>query len=295
MKLRDIILSQFEPDIASPLIEFGKNLSRIDADMIMFMARKSLCLYDVLLLLGIAPIEKSVVSDRTLDMRLDPFIGKKVALIDDTLILGTTLAKTKRLLETEAKATVMVNVFCADRNSWCRELLQPTSIAIELDHQRLMTFCTAEVRVLSLIPRPYIVDFPLSRPIRIRTGDSQCMLSSVEWLSFKISTKLQERNGVNLFTFFPTDDVLEELTKGFGEQISSLIDIVKVRAFARKQEEVYWTQLVPIVTLKPVNQSDITPLLEFLVERISEASNRDFSKIYYFTNSPQVALKLNSG
>ena len=38
----------------------------------MFMARKSLCLYDVLLRLGIPPAEQCIVSDRVLDMDLRP-------------------------------------------------------------------------------------------------------------------------------------------------------------------------------------------------------------------------------
>ncbi len=71
MRLKKVILDQFEPDIAVPLIEFGKSLSRINADVLVFIARKSLCLYDALLRIGIPPAEQCVVSDRVLDMRLD--------------------------------------------------------------------------------------------------------------------------------------------------------------------------------------------------------------------------------
>jgi hypothetical protein len=67
MRMSDAILEQFEPDIAVALIEFGKALSQIEADVFVFMARKSLCLYDVLLRLGTPPIERTLVSDRVLD------------------------------------------------------------------------------------------------------------------------------------------------------------------------------------------------------------------------------------
>jgi hypothetical protein len=292
MKLREAILEQFEPDIAVSLIEFGKSLSRVNADFLIFMARKSLCLYDVLLRLGIPPVERCVVSDRVLDMRLDALEGKRLALIDDTLIVGTTLAKAKRRLETEAKATVTVHVFCVDQKWWCKDLVRPDSIALQLDDTRVMTFCTAEVRALSLAPRPYLVDFPLSRPIRVRLGDTQCLLSSVDWTSCTISTKLQERHGVRVFSFFPTDDILSELAAGLGEHIASCLDIVKVRAFARKAKEVYWLQLVPIVTLKPLSKRDLEVLVRTMLERVSASSGKDLSRTLYFAHTPLAQQRL---
>ena len=45
---RTTVMRQFEPDLAMALVEYGKSLRAIDADALMFMARKSLCLYDVL-------------------------------------------------------------------------------------------------------------------------------------------------------------------------------------------------------------------------------------------------------
>jgi hypothetical protein len=63
---RAAILGQFETDVAMALIEFGKCIAKIDADVLVFMARKSLCLYDVLLRIGIPPAEQCVVSDRLL-------------------------------------------------------------------------------------------------------------------------------------------------------------------------------------------------------------------------------------
>src|ERR1035438_6779970 len=140
--------------MAKQLIAFGQKLSKIDADIFVFLARKSLCLYDVLLKLGTPPIECYVVSDRVLDMRLDPFRGKRVALVDDTLILGTSLAKAKQSLEM-AGARVSTHVFCLDQRWHCPSLIVPDSNAVETSDDRIMTFCTAEVRAMSILPRPY--------------------------------------------------------------------------------------------------------------------------------------------
>lgn len=292
MKLRDAILNQFESDIAIALIEFGKSLSRIDADVLIFMARKSLRLYDILLHLGIPPIERILVSDRILDMRMDPIISKKVSLIDDSIILGTTLAKAKRRLETEANASVKVHAFCVDTKWWSKELIEPDSISLYLDDRQVMSFCAAEVRAMSLVPRPYLVDFPISLPIRIRLADSQCLLSSVQWTSHRISTELQERNNVSVLTFFPSELVLSETFSGMAEQLIELLEIVKVRAFARTYEDIHWLQLVPIVTLKPIRENDLRDLLGLLLERISATSGKELKKLLYFAHKPRAQDRL---
>ena len=87
---------------------------------------------------------------------------------------------TKRLLQNECNSDVSVYVFCVDNKWWVKDLIIPDYITLELDDQELMTFCTGEVRAMSLLPRPYLVDFPISNPIRIRNKDLQCIISSVE-------------------------------------------------------------------------------------------------------------------
>lgn len=148
-----------------------------------FLARKSLCLYDVLLKLGTPPIQCCVVSDRVLDMQLEPFRDKHVALVDDTLILGTSLAKAKQTLE-DAGARVSTHVFCLDQRWHCPSLIVPDSTAVETSDDRIMTFCTGEVRALSIVPRPYLVDFPLTRQFRLKTTELDCLLAQTGWTPF---------------------------------------------------------------------------------------------------------------
>ena len=45
------------------------------------MDRKSLCLYDLLLAIGIIPSEKVIMSDRALDLNVEALRDKNVALI----------------------------------------------------------------------------------------------------------------------------------------------------------------------------------------------------------------------
>jgi hypothetical protein len=290
---KDMIMNQFEPDIAVALIEFGKSLETIQADAVIFMARKCLCLYKMLSRLGIAKVEKPILSDRILDMKLGPFRQRQLALVDDTLILGTTLARAKQTLEKDAGARVSVHVFALDTTWWCKDLIRPDSVFLELDDKRLMTFCTAEVRALSLVPQPYIADFPMSVPVRIKEDDIYGLLSSLEWNSFKISTDLQERNGVNAYTLLPSAIIQEELLDALGSEIARFIDLVKIRVFVRRYRDFHSLQFVPIATLKPIKQDVLEDLLSHLLDRISTENDFDLSRLEEFANTPSSQQRLS--
>ncbi len=283
---------QFEPDVAAQLIEFAKYIGTIDADFLIFMARKSLCLYDVLVRMGIPPTEKCVLSDRILDMDLQRFENRRVALIDDTLILGTTLGKTKQLLLRAGAASVTVHVFCIDDDYWSRDLVDPEKCMLHLDDSRVMTFCAAAVRALSLMPRPYLVDFPISRPIKIRADEAQCFLSNRAWRGFNISTSLQERNDVSSLSFFPNSFAKVELDRRWGTALSPLLDIIKVRGFARKNRDVYWLQLVPIVVLRPLHIADLEPLFIDIINRVPNTAPDELLDLTNQATTPRAKQRL---
>ena len=286
------VLAQFEPDLAMSLIEFAKSLRSIEADVLMFMARKSLCLYDVLVRLGIPPVERCVVSDRVLDMSLEKLAGKRVALIDDTLILGTTLAKAKQQLLDAGVGDVRVHTFCVDDKWWCKDLIDPDHVGIHLADDRVMTFCSAAVRAMSLLPRPYLVDFPLSRPLKVPSDEAQCFLSDIEWRAYNISSQLQRKFNVSSLSFFPNADAEERILSAMGSSFRSLIDILKVRGFARKNRDVYWLQIVPIVVLKPIRTGELQEALKLALIGVRglDDSNRDL--LLSYANTPQSQQRL---
>lgn len=275
MGLKEAVMEQFNPEIGLALVEFGKSLSAIDADVLVFMARKSLCLYDVLLKLGVEPSGKCVVSDRILEMSMTPWRGKRMALVDDTLILGTSLAEARARLEGYLGQKVPVHVFCVDTDYWCQELVQPDSLAMKLTNVEVMTFTMGAIRALSVVPRPYLVDFPLTTPLRLSRRAFRLMLSPFDWTAYTTSSRLQERNGVHVFTFLPESEVMAELQAGLGERVASCLDIVKVRAFTREYGDEVSVQFMPIVTLKALREPDVAALVDALLDRVSRQCGRD--------------------
>ncbi len=88
-------LDNFTSDTRVQIIEFGKKISSDDlaADIFLVMARKAICLVDVLLQFNLASLKGEIVSERVLDMDTEWFSGKTVTVIDDALISGTSLKK----------------------------------------------------------------------------------------------------------------------------------------------------------------------------------------------------------
>lgn len=290
--IRDRILALFEPDVAVALIEFGKSLAKKDVDIFVFLARKSLCLYDVLLALGVPPITKLVVSDRVLDMDLAPFRGKRVALVDDTLIVGTSLAKARERLENDAGASVQTHVFCTDRQWHSVDLIRPNTVALELPDERVMTFCTAEVRAMSVLPRPYLVDFPITTWISLSPAEANILTSSANWFGTKLTTPLQDRFGVSALTFFPTDTVTEELRSAIGPEIFGLFAIIKVRAFSRNSAAGYQIRLVPIVTFKPIHESALMELTTRVTGALSKFCNISLHSLVEACDTSEARMRL---
>ena len=82
-------------------------------------------------------------------------------LLDDTLIVGTTIAKTEDFLTTEIGARVTVHIFCVDTAWQVDAIVRPDTVFLRADDRTVMNFCASLVRAMSLLPRPYLVDFPL--------------------------------------------------------------------------------------------------------------------------------------
>jgi hypothetical protein len=255
-----------------------QDLTKIEADALVFMARKSYCVYRAFRELGVDAPKATVLSDRTLDFDLSPLTGLNVALVDDSVIVGTTLARNKALLERDASANVSVHAYCVDTEWWQPAIIQPDTIKRELNDQATMTFCSSEVSALSLLPRPYMVDFPISAPVRIHEDHLSMFLTSVEWNGFNLSTELQEGNDVFVYTLLPSASVLDSLQN--SERVSpELCDLIKVRAFARKVGDVFWFQFVPLVTLKALREKDVDELLKGVLDDVEAATSHEVERL----------------
>jgi len=290
---KEKILSQFEPDVAVKLLEFGHTISEQDCDYFLFMSRKFCCLYDILQAVGMPPVKKPIVSDKILDLNLAPLRDKNIILVDDIVICGTTIWKTVDKLSSDAHiASIRTSVFCVNEKWWAQKCVKPDYKAVVLSDDRAMTFCTNIVSALSIAPRPYAVDYPLFFDVEVKTRYWNRILSSKEWTPFDISTSLQEEYRVGSLTYFPSSVVAESLRASFGERLAEALDIVKVRVYT---EELAWgirMTILPIVTFKPIHEKYIAQLFDAHLQAAASILDDREMEDHLRTNFPTPTSKL---
>jgi hypothetical protein len=184
---KDIVLAQFDPDIASKLLEFAHHISEYECDFFLFMSRKFCCLYDVLVSIGAPPVQRPIISDKVLDLDMTQLRDKTIRIVDDIVICGSTMWKTReRLLKEAFVKDVKTSAFCVNDKWWTKELNVPDYKAAILPDSRAMSFCIGIVNALSIVPRPYSVDYPFFPDIEIKSNYWHRILSS-KVLIFKLN------------------------------------------------------------------------------------------------------------
>ena len=291
-RFADRVLEQFEPEVADALVEFSKYLAHVEADALIFMVleRRSVCTTSSNRWGRLRSRRSS--SRIGFDTDLAHLAGRRVALVDDTLMVGTTLAETTRRLQELPGVEVSSHVFCRNVDYALPELHQPDTTWLDMDEQRIRMFCSAEVRAFSVAPQPYLSDFPAFKGLRLIDEDLPLLLSSIDWHASDLTSGLQERHDVRVYTLFPSTTVIDQMRSVIGDGVMDLIEIVKVRAFAARRADLWWLQLVPTVTLKPLREADVPGLLRALLDRLETLAACELDVLSSHAHTPAAGQRL---
>lgn len=269
-----LFLSRFDSPTRRAIIEYGKRITSVsgESDVIMFMARKSVCLAESLRLLRLASFQCPATSHRVLDMAQSWLAGKRVAVFDDALITGTTLCRTQLRLE-QLGCTVRVCVFCVNKKWWSQELVTPEKPYLLLSDRDCASVCADIVDAISILPLPYATDYPFFSGIKIHNRDLHSLLSAPFWSAFDVTTNLQASHGIFSRSFEPTSESLPALWRLFGTELEPA-DILKVRLYGRpfhRGKGHSWCCLLPLVCLQPLTKAEVTSICEHIFSATTNA------------------------
>lgn len=253
----------FDPTIAPYVVEFGKRLTRYteEYDVVLLMARKAVCFAEALRLLRLTSYQCIVTSQRVLDLNLEWLRNKKIAIIDDALITGTTIYQTVQKLK-RVGCNVDVYVLCVNTEWWSPQLVQPKDPYLKLNDERTASFCSDIVDAISLIPIPYSTDYPLYTGLRLYPEDFDSLLSTPYWLVNDVTSSLQVKRRVFSKTFEPTASMAAKLNESLGLEIDKHC-LIKVRLYGREhstQKPFFWCNLLPIVAIEPLSKGVVDSL-----------------------------------
>ena len=98
-RARQQLLNRFPQRYRQHIIDFAGNLSSLNVDVLIFTARKAACFFHCLEHLRLwTPGLRVITTDRLLDHDAGWIQGKRVAVVDEVIVSGTSLYRLKSAL-----------------------------------------------------------------------------------------------------------------------------------------------------------------------------------------------------
>lgn len=260
-------LSAFGPSHAAALVDFFAKVADADFDVVIFMARKSMCIYRMMQYCGAKKPTSEVYSDSIVDFGTEQFAGKSVLIVDDTLFVGTTLTEANARFIDSDVSKLEFWVFCVDVDTWDQKNFNPDYIHLRMREQEVIEFCAAECRGLINAAVPYLTDFLTSGRIPLSASALDQIIRPSDWNLFDISSQFHNSNDVKYYTGLPDQSALHKIEDEIGSEVFNLMEIVKVRLFSTWTGRYYETSFVPVVTLGAMTHTALERAFECVCQK----------------------------
>lgn len=277
-----LILNCFDIQIREEIMNYCRRISKMQADVYILMARKASCFFNCLEELGIIHFDGYVTSERVLDMNSEWLHNKKVIILDDAIVSGTTLQTTIRKLEECGVAQILVHVLTINEKWYKAEMLENRDhknvlvpVYNKLPNSQCIKLCNDVVRSISLMPRPYDIDFPLYKEIELPADSFRDMLSLWNWEYYDITSSEQRENDILNFTIIPNSNQIA-MFEEFVNFNFAKNSIIKIRVYGRKKngnKDNIYIRLAPMIVLDRMAVADVNRIFEIITKNGDTSQN----------------------
>ena len=271
------------------LRSFAFNLRDQNPDYILAMTRKAPRLLELCDYWGINYGVAQIITEKSLELEDIISDGQKGAIIDDIIILGSTL----KWLREDYPLLKKVPIFCLIRNTkWCiDEFVEPFHSEATFGQRESAAFCTELVQSIAYLNKPYDLDHPIFYG-RL-THEATDHLSSSEFpdKGYEVSTTFHRSICKRRFSFLPEPVVREAVIEAFFKESKKVFPlIIKVRVYY--DEVTKQANLVPMLiisaAISDIENGDVAfgdslnEYNELLRELLKDRSTtRDYLNKYY--------------
>lgn len=272
----DRLLSCFSSEVQNRLIDFCNRISNTSADVYILMARKASCFFYCLEELGLIQFNGYVTSERVLDMDTHWLEGKRIIIIDDAIVSGTSIYKSIKKLESANVASIRVHVLSVNQTWFQKEMLldkngnnlleQNCNVEV---NENCIALCFSIVKSILLQPRPYDIDFPLYKSLDIKASRFSYMLNREGWNWYDVSSVEQKKNNIFSITVIPRSYVLREFENEIHFSIFNRC-LIKVRLYITykdKAKKTYSVRVVPMIVFDRISIPEIEQLFYDIVSK----------------------------
>lgn len=287
-------LNCFDSETQKQLLDFCKRISKIQADVFILMARKAPCFFNCLEELGMIHFDGYVTSERILDMDCEWLRGKKIIILDDAIVSGTSINRTINKLEIAGVDSIEVHVLTVNEKWFKEDILTDESGKSYLypnckgrANEKCIELCYRVVKSILLNPRPYDIDFPYYSRIEIKEKNLKYLVNREGWDCYDITSLEQRTNNIYVLTMIPTAAKLGM----FEKQINSAFlnkCLVKLRIYATfkdKNKKMYSLRVVPMIVF---DRMPIVEIENIFNELLGQTEEIDYFKDKFITVSSKL-------
>lgn len=246
-------------------------------DLVVLCARRLACLYQVLIKNGRSPLRDAlVVSDRFLET-VDRWEWKNVLVLDDTVILGTTLHSvhcdiTRRMREARLTPRVRSAAVCVDSQKNAGYLLDRIDLvpgALELSSDEVETFSTDVVTTLFQNGVPFFSDFLPTRGLRTSNDVVLEHLSSPAWRLVDVTAPVISSPDRSAYVHLPSRETTRAVLTQLDPRVARLVETFKVRTYvSRASDDGVDVNVVPIAMISAATDEDLDDALSGLADTV---------------------------
>ncbi len=228
------------------LRSFAFNLREQNPDYILAMTRKAPRLLELCDYWGIDYGVAQIITEKSLELEDTISNGKEGVIIDDIMILGSTL----KWLREDYPLLKKVPISCIIRNTkWCIDkFVEPFHSEASFGQRESAAFCTELVQSIAYLNKPYDLDHPIFylRPT-YEAIDHLCS-SIFPDKGYEVSTTFHCSICKRRFSFLPEPIVRESVIKAFFNQSKKVFPgIIKTRVYC--DEFTRQTNFVPMLII----------------------------------------------
>lgn len=267
------ILKIFEVNIQKRILEYCAKINKSNADLYILMARKAACFVNALERASLVSINGRVISERALDCKLEWENIKSVVIIDDVIISGTTLYQTIKAIRSHNPAITVKVIVLGINEKWFNQKLLNDENGNSYIAYPIKTLNNTEcirlsgdiVKMLSLIPLPYNIDYPIYNTLKLNDLAYSKMLSLPGWEVSEASSLIQDNRNIFTYSFIPTNGILNYSGTFFNNPLIS-DSLLKIRLYGRssleKRKGIHSVRIVPMAILPPLKHEDVEALFQ---------------------------------
>lgn len=261
--------------VKNALQYFCENINECDAEILIVMAQKAICLYRILEHQGLVP-KKNIYSSVTLDFNRADFVGKRIAIVDDIIVSGSAISNTaKKLLEAGVDEDNIQIIALARDADFQTMLFTNTKTeknilkcGISISDVECIELSYEISHILAYYGMPYDADYPAYNDFRIDSNVKQKIEVSPLWEVYDITGQIQSDGNISVYTVFPTQFMKSKVWGKLGIDLDSHIHL-KLRLYLSfVNNQVTSMQVVPMALFHELSLNNTEKLFQWFSDNI---------------------------